>query len=140
MKINQGKQSKTISLKTFALKLILMYIMALIYVAAGINHFWHPVTYLRIMPSYLPAPYFLNYAAGVVEISLGILICFKQTQNLAGWSLAVLLTIFFIIHIHMLQQSLNKDAYDLSPAIAWGRLFLQPVLIAWALWYTKNEN
>ncbi len=119
------------------MKLILLYVMALLFVLAGINHFWHPKTYLRIMPPYLPMPQLLNYVSGIAEITLGIMLCFKVTQKLAAWSIAIMLVLFFSVHIYMLQQSLNKAPYALSPAMAWGRLLVQPLLIAWALWYTK---
>jgi uncharacterized membrane protein len=111
--------------------------MALLYIAAGINHFWHPRFYLRLMPPYLPAPLLLNGAAGVAEILLGFLLLSKSTRPFAAWSIAVMLTLFMLVHVYMLQQSLRQPQYFVSPAAAWLRLLIQPLLIAWALWYTK---
>ena len=118
-------------------KTILRYLMAALYVAAGINHFWHPETYLKIMPPYFPAPELLNYAAGIVEIVLGVMLCFKRTQNIAAWAIAIMLTVFLTVHIYMLQQAYSNDNYIISSTSAWLRLALQPVLISWALWYRK---
>lgn len=119
------------------LKIFLLYLMALLYIAAGINHFWHPRFYLRLMPPYLPAPQLLNHASGIVEIVLGILLVTKSTRPFAAWSIAAMLAVFMLIHIYMVQQALRQPGYFMSPAAAWLRLFLQPVLIAWALWYTR---
>jgi uncharacterized membrane protein len=122
------------------LKIILLYVMAFLFVLAGINHFWHPETYLRIMPPYLPVPQMLNYASGIAEITLGIMLCFNATQKWAAWGIAIMLVLFFAVHIFMLQQSLDKAPYAVTPAMAWARLLLQPILIAWALWYTKMRG
>lgn len=111
--------------------------MATIYIVAGINHFWHPHFYLRLMPPYLPAPHLLQYLSGVIEIVLGVLLLVKAARPLAAWSLAILLLLFMMVHIYMLQQALHRPDYLMSPRAAWLRLALQPVLIVWALWYTK---
>lgn len=111
--------------------------MAILYIAAGINHFWHPRFYRQLMPTYLPAPQLLNYVSGVLEIVLGVLLLAKATRPLAAWGIAILLLLFMTVHIYMLQQALHQPSYFMSPRAAWGRLLLQPVLIAWALWYTR---
>ena len=111
--------------------------MALGYVAAGINHFWHPRFYLRLMPPYLPSPYLLNHLSGIAEISLGLLLLLKTTRPVAAWLLAAMLVVFTLVHVYMLQQALRQPHYFVSPLAAWLRLLLQPLLIAWALWYAK---
>lgn len=111
--------------------------MATLYIVAGINHFWHQQTYLRIMPLYFPAPELLNQIAGTTEIVLGIMLFFKRTQKIAAWAIALMLVLFFTVHIHMLQQAYRNDNYLISIRAAWLRLALQPVLILWALWYRK---
>ncbi|HUZ59575.1 MAG TPA: hypothetical protein VMU83_12410 [Hanamia sp.] len=39
------------------LKRISFLLLILLYIGAGINHFWHPDFYFAIIPSYLPNPY-----------------------------------------------------------------------------------
>ncbi len=73
--------------------------MAVLYIAAGINHFWHPETYLKIMPPYLPFPHLLNYISGFAEILFGCMLFFKSTRRLAAWGLAIMLILFFSVHI-----------------------------------------
>jgi uncharacterized membrane protein len=119
------------------LKTVLLYVMALGYIAAGINHFWHPRFYLRLMPPYLPAPHGLNYLSGIIEMVLGVLLLAEATRPVAAWCLAGLLLLFMLVHIYMLQQALHQPAYFISVRAAWLRLLLQPVLVAWALWYTR---
>ena len=121
-------------------KSILRYLMAALYIAAGINHFWHPETYLKIMPPYFPAPEVMNYVAGIVEIVSGIMLCFKRTQKIVAWAIAIMLTVFFTVHIYMLQQAYSNDNYIISIRVAWLRLALQMVLILWALSYTKADG
>ena len=112
-----------------------MYLMALLYVAAGINHFWHPKFYIRIMPPYLPAPLALNYLSGAIEIALGLLLCIKPFQKAAALGIAILLVLFISVHIYMLQASLKSHPYAVPVSLAIARLALQPLLILWALWY-----
>lgn len=111
--------------------------MALVYVAAGINHFWHPRFYLRLMPPYLSSPQLLNQLSGIAEILLGLLLLTNTTRPFAAWGLAALLLAFMLVHVYMLQEALRRPGYFMSPRAAWLRLLLQPVLIAWALWYTR---
>jgi uncharacterized membrane protein len=111
--------------------------MALLYIAAGINHFVKPRFYLRIIPPYLPAHELLNYVSGIAEIILGCLLLFKTTRIYAAWGIAIMLLAFMVVHVFMLQQAIKQESYLITPAAAWIRLALQFVLIAWAIWYTS---
>jgi uncharacterized membrane protein len=110
--------------------------MSALYIGAGLNHFINPRIYIRIIPPYLPAPHLINYASGISEILLGILLLVEMTRHLAALGIIVMLVLFMLVHIYMLQQSLRQDHYLIAPTIAWLRLLLQPVLIAWAYWHT----
>src|SRR5689334_12717840 len=81
--IGASRKKKVLYCQNVVLKIVLLYVMAVGYVAAGINHFWHPRFYLRIMPPYLPAPHLLNYASGIIEILLGVLLLVKTTRPFA---------------------------------------------------------
>ena len=119
------------------MKNVLLYIMALLYIAAGINHFRKPEFYLKIMPDYFLAPQLLNHISGVAEIILGVLLLIKTTRPFAAWGIATMLVIFMLVHVYMLQQSLAQPGYFMSPTMGWIRIGLQFALIAWALWYRK---
>ena len=109
--------------------------MGLLYIAAGIIHFWHPGFYLKILPPYLPWHEALVYLSGVIEIILGLLIFIPRYRALAAWAIIAMLIAFMPVHIHMV---MNPHLYPTVPEyVLWLRLPLQAVLIAWAYWYTR---
>jgi uncharacterized membrane protein len=117
------------------LKLVLKYLMSVLFVLAGLNHFRDADFYLRIMPPYFPWHLFLVYLSGVFEIVLGILLIIPRFTRLAGFGLIALLIAIFPANIHM---AINSELFpDISPIALWIRLPLQGVLIAWAYWYTR---
>ncbi|MDB5253458.1 MAG: hypothetical protein JWP27_2627 [Flaviaesturariibacter sp.] len=116
---------------------ILLYVMSAGYLLAGLNHFRKPGFYLGIMPGWLPAPHFLNALTGVVEILLGLALLLRNTRPTAACGLAVLLVLFFSVHIHMLQLAYRNPGYFMSVGMGWLRIGIQFVLIAWALWYRR---
>ena len=113
-----------------------LYIMVVLYVAAGINHFVNPGFYEKIMPPYLPYHSFLIFISGVFEIIFGLLLLPQGTRRFGAWLLIVLLIAIFPANIQMmLDFCQNKNPY-LWAAIL--RLPLQFVLIWWAWIYTKR--
>ena len=53
------------------LKLVMTWLMGVLFVLAGVNHFFNTDFYVRIMPPYLPWPRELVYLSGVFEAALG---------------------------------------------------------------------
>jgi len=100
------------------------YVMAFIYVFAGIMHFVRPKMYMRIMPLYLPSHKFLVIISGIAEIILGIALCFSETKNLAIYLVIAMLISFLPAHFHMLTKW-----------ILIARIPLQFVLMLWAYSY-----
>jgi len=109
------------------------------YIAAGINHFRIPAFYTGIMPHYLPCPAILNALAGICEIAFGLLLVFKPTRKFAAWGIVLMLIAFLPVHINMLGGHTELNGTKVLPIWAWVRVFFQPVLIAWAWWYTKDD-
>ena len=110
--------------------------MAMLYVAAGVNHFVHPRTYTGIMPPWLPAHLQLVYLSGIAEIALGILLMPQGTRIWAAWGLIVLLIAVFPANIQMM-----LNYFKTSHPMRWlgvARLPLQVVVIWWAWLYTKR--
>ncbi len=113
-----------------------LYIMALLYLSAGLNHFINPRIYLKIIPPYLPNPKLLNQLTGAAEVLLGFFLIFPNTQNYASWGIIVLLIAVFPANLFMLQ---NQEAnFGMPKWILLLRLPLQIVLIWWAFQYTFN--
>ncbi|HEY9558030.1 MAG TPA: hypothetical protein VIR58_14930 [Acidimicrobiales bacterium] len=75
-------------------------------------------------------------ASGVVEITLGVALLLLGRHRVAvGWVVAAFFVVIFPGNIAQLVE--GTDAFGLdSDGARFGRLFFQPVLIAWALWST----
>ncbi len=117
------------------LKPALKYLLAILFIAAGSNHFFSTSFYLRIMPPYLPRPLLLVYLSGLVEIILGGLLLTPHFARAAAWGLVALLIAVFPANLHM---AVNHALYpEYSKTTLWARLPLQLVLIAWAYWHTR---
>jgi uncharacterized membrane protein len=111
-----------------------LYLMALTYILAGINHFRRPLFYIRIIPIYFPNPKVLNIASGLIEIILGILLCIPTTSQLAALGIIALLIAVFPANLFMYQ---NLDAgFGIPRWILLLRLPIQILLIIWAYQYT----
>lgn len=119
-----------------ALKLAMKWLLGVLFVAAGANHFRAPDFYVKIMPPYLPWHYELVLISGAFEILGGIGLLIPRTQVAAAWGLIALLVAVFPANVHM---ALRPDDFpQIPPAVLWGRLPLQAVFIAWAYWFTKR--
>lgn len=123
------------------LKKVTRIIFAVLFVAAGINHFVDPRFYVDIVPPYLPWPQALVIVSGIAEMVLGVSLLIPRSSRLAAWGLIALLIAVFPANIHM---ATHPELYPDIPVIAlWLRLPLQALLILWAYWYTgpvtKNQ-
>jgi uncharacterized membrane protein len=112
--------------------------MAVLYIAAGINHFRSPEFYYKIVPSYLPYPYALIFVSGVCEALLGVLLLFYKTRNFAACGLIVLLIAVFPANIQMLVNYIHENNPKVWIAIV--RLPLQLPLIWWAFSFTNHRR
>jgi uncharacterized membrane protein len=124
------------------LKRPLLYVMGTLYVVAGVTHFLVPEAFAQIVPPALPFPLALAYLSGVAEIALGLGVLFDRTRTLAAWGLVALLVAVFPANVYMATSGVVvtegvSGTLDPSPAVRWGRLPLQVVLVAWAWWYTR---
>jgi uncharacterized membrane protein len=125
-------------LKMRILKNISLAILVTGYLVAGANHFIHPQGYYRIIPSYLPYPVLLNILAGFFEILFALLMIRPKTRKVASYGIILMLIAFLPVHITMLNNSpLKVGNLLVTPAIAWIRLLLQPLLMLWAWWHRK---
>ena len=110
------------------LRLLNRYVLALVFVGAGLLHFLHPATYLAIMPPQLPQPLLLVYISGVFELLGGLGLLPARPRRLAGWGLLALLAAVFPANVYM---ALIHEQLHIPGWLAWGRLPLQPLLMWW---------
>ena len=109
-----------------------IYLIALIFGAAGTAHLVWPAAFARIVPPYLPAPRTLVYVSGAAELlgALGVLV--PGLRRYAGWGLVLLLLAVLPANVHM---ALHPTDFERLPAWALHlRLPLQFVLIGWIYW------
>jgi uncharacterized membrane protein len=117
-------------------KAAMKWLLAALFVVAGVNHFRSPEFYVRIMPPYLPWHYELVLISGVFEIALGVALLIPRFTIAAAWGLIALLVAVFPANLHM---ALHAEQFPHIPAaLLWARLPLQGALIAWAYWYTRR--
>jgi uncharacterized membrane protein len=112
-----------------------LYIMAALYVAAGINHFIHPEFYRKIMPPWLPFHDGLIFISGIFEILFALLLLLPVTRRLAAWGIIALLIAVFPANIQMMLNYQQENNPGLWLAVL--RLPLQVLLIWWAYSFTK---
>lgn len=110
-----------------------LYLMASMYIIAGIIHFIKPRMYERIMPRYLPAHRALVYLSGAVEIILGIGLLFEETRALAIYGIIIMLCFFLLVHFYMLSS--KKAGAGIPQWALVLRIPLQFFLMYWAWFY-----
>lgn len=109
------------------------YLMAFLYLIAGLMHFIRPQLYMRILPGYLPGHKLLVVLSGMAELTLGIALCFSTTKNLAIYGIIIMLTFFLPVHVHMLFD--KKAAMGLPIWVLIARIPGQFLLMYWAYLY-----
>jgi uncharacterized membrane protein len=110
-----------------------LYLMAAIYVLAGIMHFIKPKIYLRVMPNYLPNHKELVYVSGLAEIVLGISLSFPALRVLSIYGIIAMLIVFLLVHFYMLSG--EKAAAGFPKWLLLLRIPLQFGLMYWAWMY-----
>jgi uncharacterized membrane protein len=112
-------------------------LLALFWIAAGVNHFRVPKVYDAIMPPPLKRwDRQLTYASGVAEIAGGVAVLHPKSRLFGRWWIVATLAGVFPANIHM---ALNPQRYAKIPAWAlWARLPLQLVAGWWAVKATED--
>ena len=112
-----------------------LYLMAVMYVFAGIMHFIKPKAYLRIMPRYLPKHKELVVLSGLAEIILGIGLCIPILKNSAIYGTILMLAVFLMVHFYMLSS--KKASAGIPKWVLILRVPIQFGLMYWAYWYLQ---
>jgi uncharacterized membrane protein len=119
-----------------AVRALVRGLLAVVLLVAGVGHFIAHESFLQQTPTWLPARSLIVWVTGVMEVALGVaLLTLPHRRRQVGWAVAAFFLAVFPGNIH--QALAGNDAFGLdTPAARWGRLLLQPVLIAAALWST----
>ncbi len=120
-------------------KSVLLWVMAALYVTAGVMHFYRPDFYMPMMPPYIPWHAAMVFLSGVAEIALGFGVLFAPTRRLSVYGLIALLIAIFPANIHIAVHDIPVFGASEGPGVlGWIRLPFQGVLIAWAWWYRED--
>lgn len=118
-----------------------LFLFCILSIGAGINHFWHPTSYLDLIPPYLPWKTFINYFSGVCEIGVGVLMLIPSTRKLAAILIIAMLVAFIPAHIYWIQMNGCVSDKLCKPVwVAWIRLFPFQFILMWWAWKTYKWN
>jgi len=117
-----------------------VYLLAIFYIFAGINHFINPGFYLPLIPDYLAEKEAINIVSGAIEILLGLLVLMPRFRRLSSWLIIAMLVAFIPSHLYFIQiGSCVDEGLCVDPIIGWGRLIIiHPLLIIWAYYVGKS--
>ncbi len=115
-------------------KTALTFLFGIFIIFGGAMHFINPEIYDPFIPDFLPKD-LINYAAGVLEIMLGIGAMIPRCRSLG--TLGILLLMLAFLPLHLI------DVFKENPAIgshemALIRLPIQFVFILWA-WFINKK-
>ena len=113
-------------------------VAAIFYVVAGILHFLHPGSYVKIVPPFIPRALAMVFISGLAEIAGGIGLLIPQLRRTAAWGLIILLVAVFPANIYMAVHKVQLTSNPLPALLLWGRLPLQFLFIWWLL-FVQNE-
>lgn len=109
------------------------YLLGVIFIVAGANHFRQPKVYERIMPPYIPAPKLMVILSGIVEMLAGFILLNPKTETTGAYMIIVMLVVFLSVHVYMLQN--EKASLKLPKWVLILRIPLQFGLIYWTYQY-----
>jgi len=116
------------------MKKFFRFLMGVLFIAAGINHFISPESYLLLIPPYLPFPEFLNLLSGALEVLFGAGLLTVKYRKWSAYGIIFLMIAFIPAHIYHIQMDGCVSENICIPLLAaWIRLIIiQPLLILWA--------
>jgi uncharacterized membrane protein len=113
----------------------LRFILAALYVVAGVIHLRAPAGFVQITPPWVPLPHAVVLITGLCEIAGALALAFvPPLRRAAGLALAIYAAAVFPANINHAINDIAIGGVDLSWWYHAPRLMLQPLIIWWALW------
>jgi uncharacterized membrane protein len=111
--------------------------LAAVLLVAGVGHFVAAEEFLAQVPPWMPAPQAVVAISGVMELALGVALILARGRYrpVVGWIVAAFFVVVFPGNIWQFIEGRSAFGLD-SDAARFIRLFMQPVLVVWALWAT----
>lgn len=124
------------------IRLVLRWLLAVFYFAAGVTHIIKPAPFLTITPSWVPAPEAVVLLTGVAEIlgAIGLVQPFSaKLRQAAGWGLALYALCVWPANINHFVMDMAKADGGLGLAYHVPRVLAQPVII-WLAWWVSRTR
>lgn len=121
------------------------WILAVALGAIGVAHFLSTRGFRVVVPEWATRLTGMDkdtivLASGAAEVALAAgLLALPKERRRVGWATAAFFVAVLPGNIHQWQTKRSTPGLD-TDARRFGRLFLQPVLVAWALWSTGDEK
>ncbi|WAA64502.1 hypothetical protein [Microbacterium oxydans] len=121
------------------------WILALALGAIGVTHFVSTRGFRVVVPDWATRITRLDkdaivIASGAAEVALAVgLVALPRERRRIGWATAAFFAAVFPGNVHQWRTRRSTPGLD-TDARRFGRLFLQPLLVAWALWATGDEG
>ena len=116
------------------IRTISLWLIGVLFIIAGANHFLTPSVYMSMMPPWLPAHMALIQVSGIAEIAGGIGILLPSTRRAAAIGLLALLIAIFPANLHVALH--GWPGTDVPRWILWLRLPFQPLFMLWVTFAT----
>ena len=115
-------------------------LMSGFYVYVGILHFIDPEWFLFIMPPFLSSIGLeLIYISGFFEITLGILLLYPKSRQMASYGLILLLIAVYPANLYLAFYEQPQKLIGISSfAASWVRLPIQFIFLGLAYWHSKD--
>ena len=116
------------------IRAVVRVLLAVAMVAVGILHFVRPDGFVKIVPSFLPAPRALVLVSGFFEILGGVGLLVPRTRRAAAIGLVALYIAVFPANINMALNDIQPSDGHIPGALLWLRLPFQLLFVALAWW------
>ena len=121
-------------------KIFSIYTIALFYISAGVTHFTNYNFFEALVPPVLVYKSEIVYVSGVIEIILGLILCFKKTRHKAAWGIILLLIIVFPANLYLYFSNVPRESLGISINQALIRLPFQIPLLIIAYWHSTDKS
>jgi uncharacterized membrane protein len=118
----------------------LQILLAVAMIVIGAIHFTDPEPFIKIVPDYLPYHRSLVYISGFFEVLAGAGLLIPRVSRAAAWTLVVLFISVFPANLYQAVNNINVPGLPHDPPLIWLRLPFQGILVAWAWWFTRDND
>lgn len=123
------------------IRIALRWLLAAVYLLAGVIHLVNPAPFLTITPSWVPAPEAVVLLTGVAEIlgAIGLVQPWAlPLRRAAGWGLALYALCVWPANINHFALDMARADGGLGLGYHVPRMFAQPVII-WLAWWVSRD-